>query len=400
MGTAKPQLVARPYDEVLHIEGLNAGGDNACATIVAARRDTQLALASRGFKARFFKEGLHAGGILQAPAGATPKAIAKMEKAIEEHRKNRQFETLVLEDGFRWFQTTMSLEQAQLAALDEATLRDLARRYLFPPSRFGLAGSVAYNSLEQDRRDHYDTAIGYWLSQLVSELNTKALTTEERRDWQIGPQLNLAMLYATGTELANIAATMVNTRDAGGRSLAEPDEARAWLRLPPRDHGKPQPGAETPPTDPAPAARASWKWLGSELRRIARRVSTAIIGLPMRRSRSGPPRQRPTGPTRPWPRGPRPRIASSPSSVRPRLSWSVPAIAAARVAKQDHPDQSAVTTHHEAVAVQRGAHPAAGAAVLAPHVADVPGVDGGLHRLGGPRASVVHGGPVSPAIGR
>lgn len=267
------KVVAYPYDEILHVEGLNAGGPNAHAAITAAREDIANALASRNFKGAFFAEGMHSGGILQAPVGASPVAVGKMEDAIKQHRRNRQFETLVLEDGFRWFQVQQSLEQAQLTQVDEAGLRDVCRRFLMPPSRMALSGSVSYNSLEQERRDYYDTAVQYWVAPLVAQLNHKALTAAERRSLVIDTRLNLALLYATGLELANLAANAVNARDHAGRSLMNRDEGRRLLGLPPEDNGSPPPPLASPAAAPESRARVARSWLRVELQRQARRVA-------------------------------------------------------------------------------------------------------------------------------
>lgn len=248
------ELWSRPYDQFLHLEGLCLDNLAGCALVEQAREDIGVALASRKFKAKFFGKGMHAGGILQIPPGTRPKARRKVEQAIEEQRQgtDRAFATLVLEDGFKWHSTQVDAEKAQQSEIDEAAIRDLARRFLLSPSKLGVRDSISYNSLEQDRKDYHDSTLGYWLSMIVAELNTKLLTERERRQWLIGYKPGLALLFADASTLAMIATQALNARDGQGRPLVERNEARGWLQLPPLDDEE-LPGQDPPEEDPGDA---------------------------------------------------------------------------------------------------------------------------------------------------
>lgn len=289
---AKPRIVARPYEEVLHIDGLCIDGLVGCETIRQAREDIGNALASREFKSKFFGEGFHAGGILQAPIGAKPEAIGKMENAIEaQHTSTKKaFRVVVMRDGFKFHQTQVNAQEAQLTEIDDAHIRDTARRFLMSPARLGLRDSISYNSLDADRRDYHDTTLSYWLQPQLAQLNCKALTERGRATHEIRHDLNLALIFADASTLANIATQGI------GAGWLEKDEARSWFNLPPiendtGDEGRTggQSNNDPPPpapddTDPPPAdppedgdgdeARAHRALVAAELGRLCRRLNT------------------------------------------------------------------------------------------------------------------------------
>ena len=292
--TGKGRLVARPYEEVLHLEGICLDHLVACETIQAAREDLGNALAARNFKSRFFGQGMHAGGVLQAPMGAPAPAIEKMEDAIEKQHSttNRAFRTIVMRDGFKYHATQVNASEAQLTEQEDAAVRDIARRFLLSPSRLGLRDSVSYNSLSQDRIDYHDSTLAWWLICQLSELNTKALTRPERKNWELRHDQNLALQYADATTLATIA-----TQGVTGKWLGR-QEARDWFNLPPDEEDEKQEGPTdangpedtTPPpppalgddNDPPPAgegnpgtqARAHHGLLAAETGRLLRRLNT------------------------------------------------------------------------------------------------------------------------------
>jgi HK97 family phage portal protein len=222
----------RRYSECLHIEGLclnNLAGEDM---VYHAREDIAQALAARRFTARFFKNGAHIGGVLHVPPGTTPKAKAKVEKGLETKfgSADNAFKTMVLRDGFKWFATMAKPQEAQLAELDEQQARNAARRFLLRPSKLGIQDSTSYNSLEQDRKDYYDTALSYWLVAIKSECNTKLLSEEDRQTRRRFIDYNInALAWAD----VSIVATIGYQGVAAG--VLDADEVRRWWNLPPRD---------------------------------------------------------------------------------------------------------------------------------------------------------------------
>jgi len=272
------RLVARPYEEVLHIEGLCVDNLSGLDTVEAARDDLAVALSAIGFKAKFFKNRMTAGGILQAPEGSTPEATKKIEKAIEQlSGGDEAFRTLVLRDGYRWHQTQVKPAEAQLTELEESAIRDVARRFLMQPARLGVRESISYNSLESEKRDYHGTTLSYWLSSIASQMTAKLLSEAEKNAGrEVAFNANLRLVWADAATLATIASQGTTA------GWLDEDEARAWFMLPPRPAGSETNDDEdetnddqTDQTDQTgdDAPRAFRALLAAELRRHAGRAA-------------------------------------------------------------------------------------------------------------------------------
>lgn len=168
--------------DVLIVENISVDECTAFGPLQVARHNVGLQLAKRKFTSRFYGASCHAGGILQVPPGASDKAVRKVEESIQKHRSgaSEAFRALVLRDGFKWHQTTVSPDDAQASETEEQEVRNVARFYRMAPSRLGVKESVSYNSEEAARRAYYDETLAYWLAAIKTEANLKLLSEVER----------------------------------------------------------------------------------------------------------------------------------------------------------------------------------------------------------------------------
>ena len=216
----------RTFDlaDVLHVEGLSIDGIQGANIISTFRQDFTVALSAKNFLARFFKNNMTAGGVLQAKPGTKPEAIRKMEKRIEENfsGSDKAFRTLVLRDNFVWHSTQVDPQKAQLTDIKEDSARDVARMFNVAPSRLGLKDSVSFNSEEMARQNYHDGALSHLLIATSCECTTKLLTPKERDDGlYIEHNIN-ALLWADALTRSTIA----NSGIQNGRF--SPNETRAW----------------------------------------------------------------------------------------------------------------------------------------------------------------------------
>jgi len=222
------------YDDVIHLEGIREGHGAGYELVKTARHDFGLALAARKFASKFFAKGGHFGGVLQVPPGATDKARRKVEKGLDRRMgTDNAFTSLVLRDGFKWFNTTVEPEKATVTQFDEQSTRHVAHYFNMPPSKLGVKESVSYNSREADNQDYFDTCLSYWLVGILSELNLKLLTERQQAaDSHFVDYLVNALMWADATSRWEI-------YDKGIRSeILSPDECRKFENLNKRPDGK------------------------------------------------------------------------------------------------------------------------------------------------------------------
>jgi len=224
------RLEAFAWDDVLVLENVSIDQVTACGLVNRARHNIGVALARRRFQSKFFSNGLHAGGVLQVPPGASDKARKKVEEAIADKKfsKDNAFKTLVLRDGFKFHTTMVNPEQAQMAEQDEEEVRHVARFYRMAPSRLGAKESISYNSEEAAKRAYYDETLSYWLTAIKAETNVKLLTEHERRRRTHFIDYNVqALLWAdTNTVMS------VGTRGVQW-GIFNRDEVRRWFNMNP-----------------------------------------------------------------------------------------------------------------------------------------------------------------------
>lgn len=219
--------------EVIHLEGVSVDGLQGADIIKLFREDLAVALARRGYTARFFESGMTAGGILQAPMQAKPEAVRKVEAGVAEKFSGGKnaFKTVVLRDGYKWFSTQVNPEQAQLSEMDADQARSIARIYNLDPSRLGVPGSSSYNHDEWARKDYYDGTLSHWVLSLASEINIKMLSEQDRESGvYLEHEIN-ALLWADAKGRSEIAQSGI----LSGRF--SPNETRAWENLDPYDGG-------------------------------------------------------------------------------------------------------------------------------------------------------------------
>lgn len=214
-------------DDVLCMEGLCIDGLSGEHIVKMFRQDFSTALAAKQFEARFFKSNMSAGGILQVKPGTNPNKVKKTKEEIEKRYSGSDaaFKTLVLRDQLQWISTQVDPQKAQLPALKEDQVREVARMYNVPPSRLGLKDSQSYNSGETDKGNYHDGALSHWLIANSAECTTKLLT-EEERDAGMYCEYNVnALLWADSLTRNTIAITGMQA----GRFNAT--ETRGWENM-------------------------------------------------------------------------------------------------------------------------------------------------------------------------
>lgn len=222
-----PWIRPIPARDVMHIKGISLDGNTAPQLIEFAKHSWGCALAAQKFEAKFFKNGLRNGGVLELPIGTKPKVADAVEEGWKKtYNDDNWFRTAILRDGAKFHAQTMTLEQAQKSEIDKEKVRDVARFFNLAPSRLGLADSVSHGSRIEDNRDYLDTTLDIWLQKIAAQCWLRLLTEPEREAEQLYYEHNTGALVRMNIKDQNAAYSI-----AYGRWLTR-NEIRAMNNLP------------------------------------------------------------------------------------------------------------------------------------------------------------------------
>lgn len=141
-----------PSENMLHVKGLSAGGYLGQSVISFARESISLALAYEEFGERFFSNDATPGGVLEHPGKLKPEAkdnIRKSWEALHSGLGNAR-RMAVLEEGMKYHQIGMPLEDAQFLEGRKYQERDIAGIFRIPSNMINdNEKSATYASVEQ-----------------------------------------------------------------------------------------------------------------------------------------------------------------------------------------------------------------------------------------------------------
>lgn len=167
--------------DVLHVKGISLDGICGHDKVEAAKQSWAIEMAKQKFIAKFFKNGVRTGGILELPIGMNKPVADKVEEGFKKNAgEDNWFKTAILRDGAKFHQNGFSPEAAQMTELSQDGVRDIARWFNLAPSRLGVIDSVSHNSKSEDNRSYLETTLDIWLKKIAGQCNLRLLTQQQR----------------------------------------------------------------------------------------------------------------------------------------------------------------------------------------------------------------------------
>lgn len=170
-----------PAANVIHIKGISFDGVVALETVEHAKHSWATALAHQKFEAKFFKNGIRAGGVLELPATMGKPVQDKLEDGFKKQvGEDKWFTTVILRDGAKFHQQTIDPRAAQMSELANDKVRDVARWFNLAPSRLGVTDSTSYNSKSEDKQSYLDSTLNVWLQKIAGQCKMRLLTDSDQ----------------------------------------------------------------------------------------------------------------------------------------------------------------------------------------------------------------------------
>jgi len=165
--------------DVLHFPGHGFDGVRSMSVIAyGAKNAIGNALAMDDYSGKFFANGAHPSMIIEAPAKMDSPQVAQLQESFGRKyagNENAHRLPLVLTQGLKAKEISLSAEDAQLLEARKFQVVDIARAFGVPPHMIGeTSGSSAVGAgYEQQARDFVMHTLRLHLKRLEQELNRK-----------------------------------------------------------------------------------------------------------------------------------------------------------------------------------------------------------------------------------
>lgn len=169
--------------DMIHIRGLGYDGYCAYPVIDKARQAIGTALAMQQFAGAFFGNNSNFGGILTATDQDLDEDQAKeIQQRIERAGKGAQraWSLLVLGAGFKYARTGITPQEAQMDALADRQVEEVARFFNFPVHKLKNLSRATFSNIEQQDLEYYKGHLLTWVTCWEQELNRKLIAPLEQ----------------------------------------------------------------------------------------------------------------------------------------------------------------------------------------------------------------------------
>jgi len=152
-------------EEIMHVRNLSSNGIVGRSTLADARDAMGLTLAEEGFAAKTFGSGATPSGVLEHPEqlGADARKALKDDFDGAYGGEENSGGTLVLEEGMKWKQVSISPQDAQFLESRRFGIAEIARFFNMPLHMLGELERSTNNNIEQQSLEFVVYTLVPWL---------------------------------------------------------------------------------------------------------------------------------------------------------------------------------------------------------------------------------------------
>lgn len=197
-----------------------------------ARSAISTASAMEAYANGLWTNGARPGGVIETPnklGSEGVKAMLAGWKAAFGGKANAG-KTAVLYEGATYKQMAITSVDGQFNESRTFQILEIARAFRVSPTMLYELTRATWNNAESQSKDFVTYTLAPWLKVLEAAFNRVLLTDEERGDYRFAFDIDDTS-QADLTARATAISTLITAR------VLNPNEARDWLGMPPRDGG-------------------------------------------------------------------------------------------------------------------------------------------------------------------
>ena len=220
------------YD-MLHFKVMSRDGLLGMSPIDVGANAIGYGLALETYGNSFFGNGAKVSGVLSTDRHLSDEAIERLKVSFQENytRIGDANKTMVLEEGLKFQQISLSNEASQFLNSREFSITEIARLFNLPPHLLRDLTKSSFNNISEQSREFVQYSLMPYLVMMESEMNCKLFRQNEIG--KVEAKFNVsALLRGTPKDRSEYYRTMLNI---GAMSI---DEIRAYEELPTIEGGE------------------------------------------------------------------------------------------------------------------------------------------------------------------
>jgi len=152
-------------EQIFHVRGMSADGLWGANPIAYHRNAIGLALGAEEFGSSLFKRGVRPSGVIEMDKSLSETAYKRLRDSISSEYGGSQnaAKTLILEDGGKWKQMSMTPEDAQFIDTRKFQLEEIARLFRVPPHMIGDLSRATFSNIEHQSINFVVHTLRPWL---------------------------------------------------------------------------------------------------------------------------------------------------------------------------------------------------------------------------------------------
>lgn len=171
-----------PASEVFHVPGLGFDGILGYSPIRMAQESIGIGMAAAEFAARFYGQGMNAGGILEHPTELSDPAYKRLKDDIEDNWSGMRnsWKPVILEGGMKYTRVSMPMADAQFIETRKFTRDEICGLFRVPPHMIADLERSTNNNIEQQSLEFVMYSLLPYVTKWENAINWKLFSKKDR----------------------------------------------------------------------------------------------------------------------------------------------------------------------------------------------------------------------------
>jgi HK97 family phage portal protein len=167
-------------DEVLHIRLFSLDGLNGLSPIAAAKNSLGLAKATEKHGSKLFANAAQPSGGFSTEATLTDDQYKRLKGQLEDYKGEDVHKNLILEGGLKWFQTSMTSDDAQFLDTRKFQRTDICGIFRVPPHMIADLEKATFSNIEQQGLEFVQHTLMPYLLRIEQRINKDLIPVSDR----------------------------------------------------------------------------------------------------------------------------------------------------------------------------------------------------------------------------